>query len=76
MKNLTMMLHPMHLHGDHFQVMGLGRGPRGAMRDTVLGPAMDSVTTAFDADNLGNWPLHCHSLYHMTAGMMTTVRYV
>ena len=48
----------------------------GAMRDTVLVPAMERITSAFDADNPGDWPLHCHKLYHMAAGMMTTVRYV
>ena len=77
MANRTMMSHPMHLHGHHFQVVGLGRARfAGAMRDTVLVPAMDSVTIAFDASNPGEWPLHCHNLYHMYAGMMTTVRYV
>jgi FtsP/CotA-like multicopper oxidase with cupredoxin domain len=75
--NQTMMSHPMHLHGHHFQVVGLG-GLRlnGAMRDTVLVPAMERITIAFDADNPGDWPLHCHNLSHMAAGMMTSVRYV
>ena len=58
------------------QIAGLGRTRlRGAMRDTVLVPAMESVTIAFDADNPGDWPLHCHNLYHMAAGMMTSLRY-
>jgi FtsP/CotA-like multicopper oxidase with cupredoxin domain len=74
--NRTMMSHPMHLHGHHFQIVGLGSAPlKGAMRDTVLVPAMGSVTIAFDADNPGDWPLHCHNLYHMAAGMMTSLRY-
>ncbi len=74
--NHTMMSHPMHLHGHHFQVVGLGATRlSGAMRDTVLVPAMETVTIAFDADNPGDWPLHCHNLYHMAAGMMTTLRY-
>lgn len=77
MRNQTMMSHPMHLHGHHFQVVGLGRARlSGAMRDTVLVPAMESVTIAFDANNPGEWPLHCHNMYHMAAGMMTTVTYV
>ena len=75
--NETMMSHPMHLHGHHFQVVGLGNARlAGAMRDTVLVPPMERVTIAFDADNPGDWPLHCHNLYHMAVGMMTTVRYV
>lgn len=75
--NDTMMAHPMHLHGHRFQVVALGATRlKGALRDTVLVPPRDSVTIAFDADNPGDWPLHCHNLYHMAAGMMTTVRYV
>ena len=75
--NFTPMMHPMHLHGHHFQVVALNGVPvNGAVRDTVIVPAhMGSVTVAFDADNAGEWVLHCHNLYHMAAGMMTTVRY-
>ncbi len=77
MRNRTMMSHPMHLHGHHFEVVSIGRTRlRGAMRDTVLVPAMDGVIIAFDADNPGEWPLYGHNLYHMQAGMMTTLRYM
>ena len=76
MRNRTMMSHPMHLHGHHFQVVGIG-GQRleGALRDTVLVPPMTQVTVAFDADNAGRWAFHCHNLYHMAVGMFTTVEY-
>jgi FtsP/CotA-like multicopper oxidase with cupredoxin domain len=76
MVNRTTMVHPMHLHGHHFQVVAVD-GPRfgGAVRDTVLVPVNASVTGAFDADNPGEWPLHCHRLCHMAAGMMTTLRH-
>ncbi|WP_026606056.1 multicopper oxidase family protein [Methylocapsa acidiphila] len=75
--NKTTMPHPMHLHGHVFQVVAIN-GSRfpGAMRDTVLVPPATSVTVAFDADNPGWWALHCHLLYHMEAGMFTTIRYV
>ncbi len=75
--NPTGMMHPMHLHGHHFQVVGFnGRRIDGAMRDTVIVPAQGGrVSVAFDADNPGEWALHCHNLYHMAAGMMTTVKY-
>jgi FtsP/CotA-like multicopper oxidase with cupredoxin domain len=76
-ENPTSMMHPMHLHGHHFQVINIG-GQRlaGAMRDTVVVPALGGrVTVAFDADNPGEWVLHCHNLYHMAAGMMATVKY-
>ena len=74
--NPSMMAHPMHLHGHAFQVTSLNGTPlAGPVRDTVLLPAMGSVTIAFDADNPGRWAFHCHNLYHMVTGMMTEVRY-
>ncbi|MDH7799116.1 MULTISPECIES: multicopper oxidase family protein [unclassified Beijerinckia] len=75
--NHTSMSHPMHLHGHHFQVVAInGRRLAGAVRDTVLVPAhMGAVTIAFDADNPGKWALHCHHLYHMAGGMMTSLAY-
>jgi len=72
--NPTSMMHPMHLHGHHFQVVAAG-GARfsGPMRDTVIVPAHAPVTVAFDAKLKGSWFLHCHHLYHMAGGMMTEV---
>ncbi|MDY0873421.1 multicopper oxidase family protein [Dongia rigui] len=76
MVNDSMMAHPMHLHGHHFQVVGInGRSFSGAMRDTVLVPIGGKVSIAFDADNAGRWPFHCHNLLHMATGMMTEVVY-
>lgn len=72
----TTMAHPMHLHGHHFQVVAInGERIAGAVRDTVLVPARGGVTIAFDADSPGKWALHCHHLYHMAGGMMTTLKY-
>jgi FtsP/CotA-like multicopper oxidase with cupredoxin domain len=74
--NRTMMAHPIHLHGHVFQVIAIdGRPIQGAVRDTVLVMPMGRVRIAFDADNPGRWPLHCHNLYHMVTGMMTELRY-
>ncbi|MGH6959433.1 MAG: multicopper oxidase family protein, partial [Dongiaceae bacterium] len=76
MLNATDMAHPMHLHGHVFQVVAIDGAPlRGALRDTVLVPVGGRITIAFDADNPGHWALHCHNLYHMAAGMMTSLRY-
>lgn len=76
MRNTTMMAHPMHLHGHNFQVTEIDGGKiDGAVRDTVLVPPMTTVKVVFDADNPGLWPYHCHNLYHMAAGMFTTVVY-
>jgi FtsP/CotA-like multicopper oxidase with cupredoxin domain len=74
--NRTKMAHPVHLHGHPFQVVAIGESRfAGAVRDTVLVPPKTTVTVAFDADNPGWWPLHCHLLYHQHAGMFTTLRY-
>jgi FtsP/CotA-like multicopper oxidase with cupredoxin domain len=74
--NRTKMAHPVHLLGHPFQVVAIGESRfAGAVRDTVLVPPKTTVTVAFDADNPGWWPLHCHLLYHQHAGMFTTLRY-
>lgn len=74
--NMTMMSHPIHLHGHHFQVVAFNGKPfSGALRDTVMVSPMAQVTVAFDADNAGRWLMHCHNLYHMEAGMMTELAY-
>lgn len=77
MMNMSMMAHPMHLHGHHFQVTGINGTPfNGAMRDTVLVPPMQSVRFAVDANNPANsWAFHCHHLYHMASGMMSSFAY-
>jgi FtsP/CotA-like multicopper oxidase with cupredoxin domain len=73
--NPTGMMHPMHLHGHHFQVVGIGgRRWSGPVRDTVIVPAHTPVTVAIDANQKGSWFLHCHHLYHMATGMMTELR--
>ncbi|MBV9569112.1 MAG: multicopper oxidase family protein [Hyphomicrobiales bacterium] len=76
LRNNSLMAHAMHLHGHCFQVIGLEDRPlSGAVRDTVLVPALGTVTIAFDADNVGRWLFHCHNLWHMAAGMMTQLVY-
>ena len=69
MRNQSMMIHPMHLHGHFFRT---GR----ADKDTVIVPPMGSVAFTFAADNPGRWFFHCHNLYHMEAGMARVFRYV
>jgi len=77
MHNMSIMAHPMHLHGHSFQVVDVGNGRmNGALRDTVMVPPMGQVTIAFDADNPGRWAFHCHNMYHMLAGMMTSFEVV
>ena len=69
MMNMTMMTHPMHLHGHTFAL------PNGLRKDTVLIPPMGSVNVDFDADNPGDWMAHCHNIYHAEAGMMIALNY-
>ncbi|SDO51231.1 Multicopper oxidase with three cupredoxin domains (includes cell division protein FtsP and spore coat protein CotA) [Nocardioides szechwanensis] len=68
--NQTMMFHPMHLHGHTF---GLVDG--GARKDTVIVRPMQALEVDVDADNPGQWAVHCHNIYHAETGMMTTLSY-
>lgn len=70
--NMSMMAHPMHLHGHHFQVVAInGKPVAGARRDTVHVPPMTMVSVALDAGEAASWMLHCHHTAHMASGMMT-----
>ena len=69
MSNMSMMLHPMHLHGHFFRVGN-------AVKDTVLVEArMGRASFDFVADNPGDWFFHCHNLYHLHAGMARVFTY-
>ncbi|MER5173707.1 multicopper oxidase family protein [Thioclava kandeliae] len=73
--NMSMMAHPMHLHGHVFQVVAInGRRFAGARRDTVVVPPMNMVTIAFDAGEAARWMLHCHHMGHLATGMMTELQ--
>ena len=67
--NDTMMFHPVHLHGHTFQVVGSSR------KDTVNVPSMGAVEVDIEADNPGQWMLHCHNTYHFESGMATVLSY-
>ena len=76
MRNVTLMAHPMHLHGHSFQVSEInGQRFSGAMRYSILMPRKTTVKVIFDANNPGLLAFHCHNLYHMVAGMFATVVY-
>jgi len=71
-QNMSMMAHPMHLHGHAFQVVAInGRRFAGAVRDTVMVAPMAEVTIAVDAGEAAAWMLHCHHMPHLASGMMT-----
>ncbi|MFD4598207.1 multicopper oxidase family protein [Streptomyces sp. NPDC058464] len=68
--NDTDMWHPMHLHGHTFQL-----GDSGPRKDTAIVLPRTRLSVFFDADNPGQWMLHCHNAYHGQAGMMANVAY-
>ncbi len=67
--NMTMMTHPMHVHGHTFAL------PSGLRKDTVLVKPMSSLSVDLQADNPGSWMTHCHNIYHGEAGMMVALNY-
>ena len=71
--NDTMMAHPVHLHG---MFMQLENGqPKKWMpnKHTVIGAPGQTVTTLLTVDEEGEWAFHCHLLFHMASGMMSSV---
>jgi FtsP/CotA-like multicopper oxidase with cupredoxin domain len=68
--NDTDMWHPMHLHGHTYQL-----GDNGPRKDTAIVLPRKTLSVVFDADNPGQWLLHCHNAYHGEAGMMALVAY-
>jgi FtsP/CotA-like multicopper oxidase with cupredoxin domain len=71
MTNMTMMAHPMHIHGHTWSLPQNG----GLRKDTVLVLPMQTVTADLQADNPGKWAYHCHNIYHAEIGMMTSLQY-
>ena len=72
--NLSMMSHPIHLHGHTFKVVetGAGRNPPGAHRkaNTVSVNAGETMTIEFEASKWpGPWLFHCHFLHHIMNDM-------
>jgi FtsP/CotA-like multicopper oxidase with cupredoxin domain len=74
-RNMSMVRHPMHLHGHFFQLVDRATGRvSGPVKDTVIvEPMMGAVDVEWVADNPGRWLLHCHHAYHMEMGMMREV---
>ena len=68
--NATMMAHPMHLHG-MFVELDNGQTERRPRKHVTIVPPGKELSVLLTADEPGDWPFHCHLLYHMEAGMMT-----
>ncbi len=56
--NMSMMTHPLHVHGHTFALHS------GLRKDTVLMAPMQSLAIDLDALNPGDWMVHCHNAYH------------
>ncbi len=74
LNNLTMMHHPMHLHGHFFRVINKN-GAYSPLKHTVNVPPMQAVTIEFYGNEYGDWFFHCHILYHMMGGMARVISY-
>jgi FtsP/CotA-like multicopper oxidase with cupredoxin domain len=69
--NDSMMAHPMHLHGMFMQLENGQDAVDMPNKHTVIVPPGKTVTALLTADEIGEWAIHCHLLYHMSAGMMS-----
>jgi CopA family copper-resistance protein len=74
LNNLTMMHHPMHLHGHFFRVIN-DKGEYSPLKHTVNVPPMQKITIEFEGTEYGDWFFHCHVLYHMMGGMARVFSY-
>lgn len=74
LNNITMMHHPMHLHGHYFRVVN-ENGERSPLKHTVNIPPMQKVVIEFYNEEYGDWFFHCHVLYHMMGGMARVFSY-
>jgi len=74
LNNLTMMHHPMHLHGHFFRVINKN-GEYSPLKHTVNVPPMQEITIEFYGSEYGDWFFHCHILYHLMGGMARVVSY-
>ena len=69
--NDSMMAHPMHLHGMFMQLENGQASSDLPNKHTIVVPPGKTMTALLTANELGEWAIHCHLLYHMSAGMMT-----
>ncbi len=74
LNNLTMMHHPMHLHGHFFRVINKN-GEYSPLKHTVNVAPMQRTVIEFDANEYGDWFFHCHVLYHLNGGMARVFSY-
>lgn len=71
--NETMMAHPIHLHGMFVQLENGQPANKLPNKHTVIIPPGQSMSVLLTANEAGQWALHCHLLYHMLSGMMSSI---
>lgn len=72
--NISMMHHPMHIHG-HWFILRKGNNAYDPLLHTIDVPPGATITADVDTDASGQWFFHCHFLYHMVAGMARVIQY-
>lgn len=73
MINDTMMSHPIHLHGMWMELEN-GQGDHRPYLHTINVQPAETISMLVTPVATGQWPLHCHILYHFEAGMFRTIR--
>ena len=68
-----MMSHPIHLHGMWMELEN-GQGDHRPYLHTINVKPAEDVSLLVTPLATGQWPLHCHILYHFEAGMFRTLR--
>jgi len=70
--NDTMMAHPIHLHGQFFE-LDVGACEQNPLKHTVNVQPAERTSFVLTANEVGCWAFHCHILYHMDTGMFRVV---
>lgn len=69
----AMSHHPIHLHGNFFEVVEMDGGtvPSASRvkQNTVLVPVGSTRVIEFQAEHAGDWALHCHMTHHVMTQM-------
>lgn len=73
-KNISMMHHPMHIHG-HWFIVRNEHGAYDPLLHTIDIPPGATIIADIDTDASGQWLFHCHLLYHMMSGMARVFKY-
>jgi FtsP/CotA-like multicopper oxidase with cupredoxin domain len=71
--NQTMMAHPMHLHGMFMQLENGQPANKLPNKHTIIIAPGDTYSALLTANEPGDWVFHCHLIYHMASGMMTSI---